>query len=370
MKDEKFKNLKLFLAVLGILFSMPAMAVEYGTTLEVTTQGQVIQLEELVLNPLHAPTVPSRIKVKNGVEFYIQLPTNHQATLDASSTGIASIEGDQIHVFKAGSLGFQLTKDNTRYDVLAHVNYFGVLQYAGGDAPGVIEVTGGNSSSEVYFPDGKFPAIRWFSSDGTHIPSLDKKNRVALATLLETGFSSFKVRTRDGTSNQLPNGLGGGESWNELQLTVPPQTYTVTLSAQPAEGGAVSGDGIFNENSSVTVVAVANHGWHFLHWQHNGTTVSSDSSYSFAVTDNTDLVAVFGMGSSLDELPPATTRAVIADGRLSIYSNSAATVALYDMHGRVLLRSWIEAGATTIPLDIPRGTYFVKVNEKTYKLLY
>ncbi len=446
---KKFKNLKLFLAVLGILFSLPAMAENYGKTLEVTTHGQVIQLEDLVLNPLHAPTVLSRIKVKNGVEFSIQLPENHQAELDASSVGIAGIEGNQIHVVKAGSLGFRVTKDNIRFDVLTHVNYFGVLQFNGSDAPGEIQVTSSNQHDLLTIPHGKFPGIVWFNSSNEELANVPHGTEtVSLSDLLLSNNTSFKVMLRDGTSNELPSGIGGGESWCEFSLVnmltpttysvsltaqpseggtvsgagtydenssvtvsasasqgwrfvkwtengsevststsysfqitgnrnlvavfkeVPPTTYSVTLSASPSDGGTVSGDGTFEENTVVTVVAVANPGWHFLHWQHNGTTVSSDSSYSFAVTDNTALVAVFGVGSSLDELPPATTRAVIADGRLSIYSNSAAAISMYDMHGRVLLRSRIEAGATTIPLDIPRGTYFVKVNEETYKLLY
>ncbi len=443
---EKFKNLKIFLAVLGILFSLPAMAAEYKKTIEVLTQGQIVQVTDLQLyQGADWENNKTRIKVKNGVEFYIQLPHNHQ--IESLDGGV--LQGDLVRVINAGSVDFRFTSNGVNYGVLAHVNYFGVLQYAGGDAPGVIEVTPSNQHDVLSVPQGKFPGIVWFNSSNEELANIPHGTEtVSLSHLLLSNNTSFKVMLRDGTSNELPSGIGGGESWCEFSLVnmLTPQTYSVSLSAQPAEGGTVSGDGIFNENSSVTVsaspnagwkfvkwteneievststsysfpitsnrnlvahfeqipptqytvalsaspaeggsvsgggtfeentvvtvVAVANPGWHFLHWQHNGTTVSSDSSYSFAVTDNTDLVAVFGMGSSLDELPPATTRAVIADGRLSIYSNSAATVALYDMHGRVLLRSWIEAGVTTIPLDIPRGTYFVKVNEKTYKLLY
>lgn len=383
MKEEKFKNLKLFLAMLGIFFSLPAMAENYVDTLHIQTPDTVLQAADFVLTPSGQIPMRTWIRVKNGVEFYIQLPENHQVgQLDG---GV--LEGDRIRVSSAGSLGFRFILNQARYVLFAHVNYFGVLQYAGGDAPGVIEVTGDISDSCLYVENSEKFSISWavslpsqnnfiFLHDISilNIDSMQLKEIVLKAKMHLGEVKEFDLRVRfsDGTSNALADGITpGGRSDHIVAIKdgrVP--QYTVALSASPAEGGSVSGGGTFEENTVVTVVAVANPGWHFLHWQHNGTTVSSDSSYSFAVTDNTDLVAVFGMGSSLDELPPATTRAVIADGRLSIYSNSAATVALYDMHGRVLLRSWIEAGATTIPLDIPRGTYFVKVNEKTYKLLY
>lgn len=368
MKEEKFKNLKLFLAMLGICFSLPAMAVEYEKTLEVKTPDTTLQVSDLALTPLGQETILTRIKVKNGFNFFVELPENHQ--IDQLDGGV--LEGNKIRVSSAGSLGFCFVLNQATYAVLAHVNYFGVLQFNGGDAPGMIEVTEGNEDSLLSVPSGKFPGIAWFNDSYEELSYVPRGTEsVSLSDLLRDGNTAFKVRFVDGTSNDLPDGSAGGVSEYSIRLVdMRTPTYTVSLSALPAEGGSVSGAGTFVQDTTVTVRAVANHGWHFLYWQQNGTTVSSDSLYSFVVTGNTALVAVFGVGSALDKLSPRRTQATLSEGRLSIYSNSAATISMYDTNGKVLIQCRIEAGDTTIPLNVPRGTYLLKVNGQTYKLLY
>ena len=73
----------------------------------------------------------------------------------------------------------------------------------------------------------------------------------------------------------------------------PPTTYTVTVSANPAEGGSVTGGGSFEEGQSCTVTATTNSGYLFDNWTENGIVVSSNASYTFAVNDNHSLVANF-----------------------------------------------------------------------------
>ncbi|WP_036869498.1 InlB B-repeat-containing protein, partial [Porphyromonas canoris] len=60
---------------------------------------------------------------------------------------------------------------------------------------------------------------------------------------------------------------------------IPPKQYTVTLSAQPNDGGTVSGAGKFEENTQVTVVATPKEGWRFIRWTESGTEVSTSASY-------------------------------------------------------------------------------------------
>ena len=70
-------------------------------------------------------------------------------------------------------------------------------------------------------------------------------------------------------------------------------TYTISVSANPAEGGTVSGGGTYNENASVTVTATANENYTFVKWTENGEEVSTSASYTFTATANRTLVAVF-----------------------------------------------------------------------------
>ena len=74
---------------------------------------------------------------------------------------------------------------------------------------------------------------------------------------------------------------------------IPVPTYTVSVSASPANGGSVSGGGTFEQGETCTVSAIANSGYTFESWTENGTEVSSNPNYTFTVNANRDLVAIF-----------------------------------------------------------------------------
>lgn len=72
-----------------------------------------------------------------------------------------------------------------------------------------------------------------------------------------------------------------------------PSQYTITLSANPTNGGAVNGGGTYSQGQTCTVTANANPSYSFVNWTENGTQVSTNSTYSFTVTSNRTLVANF-----------------------------------------------------------------------------
>jgi hypothetical protein len=71
------------------------------------------------------------------------------------------------------------------------------------------------------------------------------------------------------------------------------QTYTVTVAADPNEGGNVSGGGSFNYGQICTVHALANGCYRFVNWTENGSIISGQRDYSFTVTSNRNLIANF-----------------------------------------------------------------------------
>ena len=71
------------------------------------------------------------------------------------------------------------------------------------------------------------------------------------------------------------------------------QTYNITVSANPTNGGTVTGGGTYNQGQQCTVTASANAGYTFTNWTENGNVVSTQASYSFTVTGNRTLVANF-----------------------------------------------------------------------------
>lgn len=85
-----------------------------------------------------------------------------------------------------------------------------------------------------------------------------------------------------------------GEKEASCTVTVTePIKYTVTVSASPAEGGAVSGGGTYTEETEVAVTATAKEGYHFVRWVDGNAAVSPDPSYTFIITANRTLTAVF-----------------------------------------------------------------------------
>ena len=75
--------------------------------------------------------------------------------------------------------------------------------------------------------------------------------------------------------------------------SVAPTVYSVTASANPAEGGTVSGAGEYEAGETVSLTATANEGYTFVNWTENGTQVSTDATISFTAAGNRDLVANF-----------------------------------------------------------------------------
>ncbi len=73
--------------------------------------------------------------------------------------------------------------------------------------------------------------------------------------------------------------------------------YTLTLIANPEEGGTVIGSGIYNAGDTVNIIAISNLGWAFINWTDSeGNIVSNQSEYSFLMpAENLTLVANFEM---------------------------------------------------------------------------
>lgn len=73
----------------------------------------------------------------------------------------------------------------------------------------------------------------------------------------------------------------------------PTPHYNIAVSADPSNGGTVSGGGSKEEGSSCTVVATPAEGMMFEGWFENNELVSNDASYTFTVERARNLVAQF-----------------------------------------------------------------------------
>jgi uncharacterized repeat protein (TIGR02543 family) len=69
--------------------------------------------------------------------------------------------------------------------------------------------------------------------------------------------------------------------------------FAVILSANPSAGGSTNGSGSFDAEENVTVAATPNNGYAFVNWTVDGEEVSTESSYTFAISANKTLEANF-----------------------------------------------------------------------------
>ena len=87
--------------------------------------------------------------------------------------------------------------------------------------------------------------------------------------------------------------LGDPGTPYEFEFFSQTSNYTITATANPTQGGTISGAGSYQQGQTCTLTATANTGYTFSNWTENGTQVSTDATYSFTVTGNRNLVAHF-----------------------------------------------------------------------------
>ncbi len=90
--------------------------------------------------------------------------------------------------------------------------------------------------------------------------------------------------------------------WNEFTNYLPVsecEPGEITATANPAEGGVVSGSGFYEGGAICTLTAAANTGYAFVDWTKDGEVVSNSNIYSFNVAGDASFVANF------IEIPPA-----------------------------------------------------------------
>ena len=72
-----------------------------------------------------------------------------------------------------------------------------------------------------------------------------------------------------------------------------PTPYMISVSASPAEGGSVTGGGVYTAGTPVTTMAIPKRDWKFVNWSDGGSQVSTSASYTFTAIGNRALVANF-----------------------------------------------------------------------------
>lgn len=232
------------------------------------------------------------LKATGAVTGAVGITRTYNSTTVFTSSDPAVTPADSIVCFSSDNRAYKVVSDSGQLRLEAVPNTISITaqpQNAQVDEGGV----SGSLTVAATVSNGGYPTYQWYSCTNA-----SRANPRAISGAR-------------GTSMTIPVALAAGTYYyfcrvsaadaadansNAAAVTVrPAQTtaYTVSVSANPPAGGAVTGGGTYLKNASVTVTASPNSGYRFVRWTENGSEVSRSASYTFPASASRVLVAAF-----------------------------------------------------------------------------
>lgn len=143
------------------------------------------------------------------------------------------------------------------------------------------------------------------------------------------------------------------------------QSYTISATANPMEGGTVSGAGTYEYGTTCTLTATANYEYAFVKWTKDGEEVSTEATFTFIVTANEDYVAHFEGPDAIEE---GTIECQIFPNPFTSKVNIKAekalkTVSVYDIYGRLLKEQKVSDMEIELDMSgLSNGAYLLKLD--------
>ena len=218
----------------------------------------------------------------------------------------------------------------------------------GGNVAGAGTFNHGAVRSVSAFPASGFEFVNW-TENGTVVSTNSQymfqltANRNLVANFQSTSSSNFTISaTANPTQGGTISGTGNFPSGQTATLTATPaagysfvnwtengnvassqasysftvtgnrtltanfaiNTHTLTLNANPTQGGTTTGAGTFNHGQTATVTATPAAGYSFVNWTENGNVVSNQPYFSFTIEQSHTLIANFVLQQDEEEPEP------------------------------------------------------------------
>ena len=132
--------------------------------------------------------------------------------------------------------------------------------------------------STQYYPDGMWMGNVWTGTEFVMGSNVEGQLYFSVLTICDDANGIVSDRSEE-VSVILSE---------DVQLN-----YDIVASVNPENAGTVTGDGYYDVNDVVTLIASANAGYKFVNWTENGEVVSTESQYLFTFTTQRELVANF-----------------------------------------------------------------------------
>ncbi len=145
-------------------------------------------------------------------------------------------------------------------------------------------------------------------------------------------------------------------------------TYTITVSAAPAQGGTVTGSGTYGKGETVTIKAVPNTGYKFTGWYYRDKQVSTNATYTFTAGADGALRAEF------EKLPDYSSAAItgfvqphVGDTASSVCANLKVSEGFTIRNAYIMKRNGeiVEDDYTFPAVTASNSKYKLRVNLKT-----
>ena len=151
---------------------------------------------------------------------------------------------------------------------------------------------------------------------------------------------------------------------NIQQITITNPTYAITATANPTNGGIVTGGNTYSAGQTCTLTATANEGYEFIYWMKDGLEVTNNTSHTFTVTAAADYVAIFQLDnvkehtSSVQLFPNPFGTAISIKAKKTINS-----ISVFDLSGRLMKRQRVSGKDFTLDMsDLDTGTYLIQLD--------
>ncbi len=118
--------------------------------------------------------------------------------------------------------------------------------------------------------------------------------------------------------------------------------YNVTVTPDPAVGGEVDSDIIYEFGELAVLKAKPNAGYCFVNWTQNGLPVSDNPIYQFNVTGNRDLVGNFALGNIVKVTTDSPSAGTLEGS--GIYPAGASVTVVATPNPGYAFHNWTEAG--------------------------
>lgn len=153
------------------------------------------------------------------------------------------------------------------------------------------------------------------------------------------------------------------------------QTYELTLTASPAEGGTVEGAGRYEEGEEVTVSAKATTGYKFVAWTNGNDTLGKTATYTFPMPSaDVTYTAVFRDHTGIEDMVRASFSVSTDHGRLIVRNLNGILVKDIDVYGltgnRIHRFTPNSREDLMLPLDAGHALVFVRLSTEKGAAVY